>query len=263
MDLTKIPELSITFGTLQLLQPGDVIDASDGVLDFDTQYSVEAIRAVGAAAPTLDEYGNTVRDGSISIAVEYESIQAALADILARQAAVDEAGKLATLTYSATHGTSTATRSYTAGLQRLTQSTSRSANGVRVVHTYSWIIAGVVVSARATVTPLDEYSAPAYSIAVKKTGGEVVGSFSYGGGGDTANFVAALNDLDNWGVGPGQPMETPLVHAKLDGGMVVLEVVGTAWIGTAGNGLYLDDGAPGTELPFTDETPVGFSGGAG
>lgn len=139
MDLIRNPELSITFGDLQILQEGDVIDAGDGVLDFDTQFTTEAVSVLNADAPVLDEHGNTARESVVSIATEYETIAAALADIIARQNDTDET-KRGVLTYTA----GTSTRSFNAGLLRLTQSTSRSANGVRVIHTYSFVIAGVV-----------------------------------------------------------------------------------------------------------------------
>ena len=254
MDLTRITELSITFGTLQILQPGDVIDASDGVLDFDTQYSVEAIRAVGAAVPTLDEYGNTVRDGSISIAVEHESIQAALADILTRQAAVDEAGKLATLTYSATNGTSTATRSYTAGLQRLTQSTSRSANGVRVVHTYSWIIAGVVATAQnaRAITAVVNVPITGPEFGIENSEGEWICGTDWPGHTLTAEDVQDYCDFVN---------AAPEVQGKAvlswDGELLTVELVGE-YAGAAGNGYKL---AAGAMMPW--EGSPEFSGGVG
>lgn len=120
------------------------------------------------------------------------------------------------------------------------------------------------VAATASVTPLESYAAETECSLGIGDGSNTYGGFTWtpGEAATPADFVDALNTLGNWGTGPEQPMETPLVHAVLDedSGKVVLTIVDENWIGTDGNRLKVT-GTVGT-LPISDEVPVSFSGGA-
>ena len=120
------------------------------------------------------------------------------------------------------------------------------------------------VAASASVTPLESYAAgTTYDMGIGDAG-NTYGGFTWtpGEASTPADFVEALNTLGNWGTGPQQPMETPLVHAELDEdtGKVVLTLVDENWIGTDGNRLEVKGFAD--NLPISDEVPVSFSGGA-
>lgn len=204
------------------LVSGGMLADVSGALNGSTRYTTQAVPHLGADAVELDESGNLERECSVSVAVDYGSEGGMLADVMARQGFADE---------------------HQRGVLRY--------------------VVGVPANARAVVTPLAGFPAPYYALCVMEVGHEVKGMFTYGGGGDAAALVDALNDLANWGAGPGQPMVAPLIHAELDGdGKIELEVVDAAWAGGAGNALRIVAGAPGTELPFSDETPVAFSDGA-
>lgn len=196
---------------------------TEGAFTFSDAYTTEAVPKLGAPNVELDESGNTESATSLSLAVDYESEAEMLMDCMERRAFMNE---------------------HKRGLLR-------------------YVLEGTGNNARCAITPLEAFISPSFGLVVRRENGEAVGSFNVGGVDGAAALVAALNDLSNWGVGPGQPMVTPLVHAGLDAdtGKVVMEVVDPAWAGEAGNALYIDAGAPGTELPFTDETPVEFSGG--
>lgn len=126
--------------------------------------------------------------------------------------------------------------------------------------TLRYVVEGGGSNARAVVEPLGYYMANTYGISVRQGEGTVC-AFSYEGPGDVSDFVRALNDLANWGAGPGRPLETPLVHAELDGdGKIEMEVVDPAWAGEAGNALRLEN--DGDYPAYEDDDPVAFSGGA-
>lgn len=119
-------------------------------------------------------------------------------------------------------------------------------------------------AASVSLTPLESYAAETeYSLGIGD-GSNTYGGFTWtpGEAATPAEFADALNDLGNWGTGPQQPMETPLVHAELDEdtGKVVLTIVDENWIGTDGNRLKVK--AFNGNLPISDEVPVNFSGGA-
>lgn len=223
MARTKFNTIRIEYAGADLVSGGMLAD-TEGALGVSMQYSTDAVPALGADYVALDNAGNAQGGTEVSVAVDYETEGAMLAGMLARKAFAD-------------------------GHQR----------GV-----LRYVVEGGGSNARAVVEPLAGFTAPSFGLAVRREGGEAVGSFNAGDIDGAAAFVAALNDLDNWGIGPGRPMETPLVSAELDEatGKVILEVADAAWAGEAGNALYIDAGAPGTELPFTDETPVEFSGGS-
>ena len=120
------------------------------------------------------------------------------------------------------------------------------------------------VAASVSVTPLESYAAgTTYDMGIGDAG-NTYGGFTWtpGEASTPDDFVEALNTLGNWGTGPQQPMETPLVHAELDEdtGKVVLTIVDENWIGTDGNRLKVKEFAD--NLPISDEVPVSFSGGA-
>ena len=216
------------FNTIRIEYAGaDLVDGgmladTEGALGVSMQYSTDAVPALGADYVSLDNAGNAQGATEVSVAVDYETEGAMLAGMLARKGFAD-------------------------GHQR---------------GTLRYVVEGGGSNARAVVTPLAGFPAAYYALGVMDGEHEVKGAFTYGGGGDAAALVAALNDLDNWGVGPGQPMVAPLVHAELgDDGKIELAVVDAAWAGEAGNGLYIDE-AGGYEFPFSDDTPVAFSGGA-
>ena len=222
MARTKFNTIRIEYAGADLVSGGMLAD-TEGALGVSMQYSTDAVPALGADYVALDNAGNAQGGTEVSVAVDYETEGAMLAGMLARKAFAD-------------------------GHQR---------------GTLRYVVEGGGSNARAAVTPLAGFTAPSFGLVVRREDGEAVGSFNAGDVDGAAALVAALNDLTNWGVGPGQPMEMPLVHAELgDDGKIELEVVDAAWAGEAGNELYIDAGAPGTELPFTDETPVAFSGGA-
>lgn len=222
MARTKFNTIRIEYAGADLVDGGMLAD-TEGALGVSMQYSTDAVAALGADYVSLDNAGNAQGGTEVSVAVDYETEGAMLAGMLERKAFAD-------------------------GHQR---------------GTLRYVVEDGGSNARAMVTPLAGFTAPSFGLVVRREDGEAVGSFNAGGVDGAAALVAALNDLANWGVGPGQPMVTPLVHAELgDDGKIELEVVDAAWAGEAGNELYIDAGAPGTELPFTDDTPVEFSGGA-
>ena len=223
MARTKFKNITIEYAGQDLLDGGMFAEVQ-GALNGSTRYTTQAVAHLGAAAVALDECGNLSREGSLSVAVDYDSEAEMMTDVLERQRFADEHQR-----------------------------------GV-----LKYAVGGCAENARCALEPLDGFTAPSFGLAVRREDGEAVGSFNVGGVDGAAALVAALNDLDNWGIGPGQPMETPLVSAELDEatGKVILEVADAAWAGEAGNALYIDAGAPGTELPFTDETPVEFTGGS-
>lgn len=216
------------FNTIRIEYAGaDLVDGgmladTEDALGVSMRYSTDAVAGLGADYVALDNAGNAEGATRVSVAVDYETEGAMLAGMLARKAFAD-------------------------GHQR---------------GTLRYVVEGSGSNARAVLTPLESYGAAEYSLAVRTHGGEAVGGFTAAGIVDAVSFVSALNDLANWGVGPGQPMETPLVHARLDAdaGKVVLEVVDSGWAGSAGNDLYVD--GFGGENPFSDDTPVAFSGGS-
>lgn len=96
------------------------------------------------------------------------------------------------------------------------------------------------VAAGASVTPLLSYAAgTTYDMGIgddPSVPALFMFSWTPGDAAAAQDFVDALNDLGNWSASP--PLETPLVHAVLDGdtGKVVLTL---AESGAAGNSLFV------------------------
>lgn len=118
------------------------------------------------------------------------------------------------------------------------------------------------VAAGASVTPLESYAAgTTYDMGIgddPSVPALFMFSWTPGDAAAAQDFVDALNDLGNWEASPA--LETPLVHAVLDGesGEVVLTL---AESGAAGNSLFvMVESACNSPIQETED--VSFSGGA-
>lgn len=118
------------------------------------------------------------------------------------------------------------------------------------------------VAAGASVTPLESYAAgTTYDMGIgddPSVPALFMFSWTPGDAAAAQDFVDALNDLGNWEASPA--LETPLVHAVLDGntGKVVLTL---AEAGAAGNSLFvMVESANNSPIQETED--VSFSGGA-
>ena len=118
------------------------------------------------------------------------------------------------------------------------------------------------VAAGASVTPLESYAAgTTYDMGIgddPSVPALFMFSWTPGDAAAAQDFVDALNDLDNWEASPA--LETPLVHAVLDGesGEVVLTL---ATAGAAGNSLFVMV-EMANNSPIQETEDVSFSGGA-
>lgn len=118
------------------------------------------------------------------------------------------------------------------------------------------------VAAGASVTPLESYAAgTTYDMGIgddPSVPALFMFSWTPGDAAAAQDFVDALNDLGNWEASPA--LETPLVHAVLDGdtGEVVLTL---AESGAAGNSLFVMVESACTS-PIQETEDVSFSGGA-
>lgn len=88
MARTKFKNITIEYAGQDLLDGGMFAEVQ-GALNGSTRYTTQAVAHLGAAAVALDECGNLSREGSLSVAVDYDSEAEMLADVLARQGFAD------------------------------------------------------------------------------------------------------------------------------------------------------------------------------
>lgn len=89
MARTKFKNITIEYAGQDLLDGGMFAEV-DGALNGSTRYTTQAVAHLGAAAVALDECGNLSREGSLSVAVDYDSEAEMMTDVLERQRFADE-----------------------------------------------------------------------------------------------------------------------------------------------------------------------------
>lgn len=138
MARTEYNDISITYAGKDLIDGGMIADV-DGSLNGSTQYSTQAVNKLGAARVELDETGNADGESSLTVAVDYTTEQAMLADIITRQAWCD-GHKLGVLALAAGSGTGAVSLRYNAGLTAFSYTRSAGGHALRMVYAYSFIV---------------------------------------------------------------------------------------------------------------------------
>lgn len=135
MALFRSISTSITYAGEVILAPGDLFPANDQVFAQATQYSTQSVPILDAERGRIASFGNAESSQTVSVVVEYDDPEEAMADAM-RRASFCDLHQTGTLTYSC--GEVTSARA--CGLTRFAYALSIPPSGVRVTYTYEFII---------------------------------------------------------------------------------------------------------------------------
>lgn len=78
MSRFRSKETIINYAGRDLLTPGGTFAESGTLFNLERQYTTQAVQAVGAEAPVLDNFGNSQGSQTFSITEDYQTVEGAL-----------------------------------------------------------------------------------------------------------------------------------------------------------------------------------------
>lgn len=259
----------------EIVSPGmhQYFPEAENVWSTERSYNTETVPLVGHSVAMLDNSGNLSGNREITVLVDYESPEEAIADAMRRRAFCDEHQR-GTLREE----TGSRVQESAAGLQGFTATLSIPFNGARMEYTYTFAL-GALPSyfdpeRPDTDTPLHPFPvAPeptrnaSISVMIIPQGGTIPPEFAIHADGALVvesywNQALTYDNLASWVefLNSGAPGSLQgVARATLDAELLTLEAIGD-WAGARGNRLTLETYAPS---PWEYIPDPHFSGGEG